>query len=237
MKRPGILAVSVLLSIGACFISFLLWYDNRVGFRDAGAMADLVAASFGMISVIWLACAVFMQKSELILQRAELILQREEIARLALANESQNEILSRQNVSSLQAHLASVVQGLVNSQWEHLENSVNDLQYKLEENKRKELDGDATFKRRKVNSEDVSLFFDCGEKELVETRTNYAEIAELMEPRFQFNVLRRVASVARRNNVVDWYRKDLPFLISTSGDLATANLYLLLNAAIIDSAK
>jgi hypothetical protein len=84
------------LSFVPLILGALVWWDNKSGFRDAGAFADLLAAVFGMVSVVWLVAAVLLQHEELALQRQELSLQRQEVCRIADETNRQASLMNAQ---------------------------------------------------------------------------------------------------------------------------------------------
>jgi hypothetical protein len=105
MNSRRIAIIGISLAFFALMAGFLVWYDNKAGYRDAGALAELLAAVFGMVSVALIVTAILLQTRDLDLQREEirlqrrsLDLQREEMHRLAVANEKQSKIHGERKV-------------------------------------------------------------------------------------------------------------------------------------------
>jgi hypothetical protein len=226
MRLIGTVSAGIAATVAASIVSLQVWVDNMTGFRDAGAMADLIAATFAMISAIWLICAVFLQRAELGLQRAELKLQREEIARLAEASEQQNLILAGQTQAALKANLTFLLQGLVKSQWRHMEECIDETIKKVAQEFVDQDPSLGRFAERFATPKGLSLRFEEG---VGRAAAAYERLYEGLKGIFQFHTVERWAQAAAENGLLAWFQEDLPFTVDLD-DVNTANLYIALHA-------
>jgi DNA-binding XRE family transcriptional regulator len=219
---------SLLLSFLASLLAVLVWQDNRPGFRDAGSMADLIAATFAMISAIWLVCAVFMQRTELQLQREELALQREELARLAEASEDQNQIMLEQGKITFKADLANIVQGVINSQWSHIAPQLKIVMKTLAERCLAENPSLGEYADHRVRQNGILFYFSADLDNPV--HVSYVQVFDGIKEKYQVQILVRLATLAVEGGQLSWFSEDLPFTISMENPADAASLYIVLNA-------
>lgn len=235
-KVPGVGILLILTGV-AVAAGLLVWLDNVQGFRDAGALAELLAAVFGMISVIWLAGAVFLQREELSLQRHELSLQRREIERLANATEEQQETLEAQAEIDRKNAIAKNVRNVLAWEAANLSDLVKRTLKTFFENKIATEEGVALGSRyasHTVSKDEIRFYYlpRAQDNDFVEAR--YEDIHGYLIDSAEFYAFRVIINIARlceEAGMLDWFRHDLAFYIDPIAETRNYDVFFILNAA------
>lgn len=234
--RLPILWLCVLLSFACLAIGFLVWVDNKVGFRDADAFSQLLAAVFGMISVIWLAGAVLLQREELTLQRHELGLQRLEVKRLADAAEEQRAIFTSQETIDRKNNIANNVRNILTSHELGLSNFIiKQCKAFVQEDKRvRKLKRSYDLDNFDISIDTIAVNFRYSNGRTGRAKFKYYDFHKYLaslDDFYVFKVLTDTAKNCKAAELLDWFKKDLPFYMDPIEGLAAAEVFLILHAA------
>ena len=197
-------------------VALLVWLDNKVGFRDAEAMATLLAALFSMITTIWLIVTVLLQRAELDLQREELALQRQESRRIADETAQQARLMSMQLEIAMKENLTAEVSAYIKLELADFCAIRKALRARIAEIASERLEtslapqdllhmfGHSIVKVRVRNSDK-------------QMKVRYDELLDVLPGNYRLERMHYMAKRAMQVDLGDWFRIQMPFLI---GDIA-----------------
>jgi hypothetical protein len=214
-------------------VGALVWHDNQVGFRDAGAFADLLAAVFGMISVVWLVGAVLLQREELMLQREELTLQRGEVQRLADETTRQATLMDEQLAIQRKATLVEEFRSFLLSESARLVELRDEIATLVDNAARRQLGIDeGPIRWRYYGRKHIRVMVvrtpDADEEE---THVRYAEIARDVAANPRIRRGHQLWRRCQRLNLGFWFRRHLPYLAGPVPDLTVYQIIAFANVA------
>ncbi len=197
-------------------VALLVWLDNKAGFRDAEAMATLLAALFSMITTIWLIVTVLLQRAELDLQREELALQRQESRRIADETAQQARLMSMQLEIAMKENLTAEASAYIRLELPEFCAIRKALRARIAELASERLGASLapedlrhtfghTIVRVRVRSSDK------------QTRVKYGDLLDVLPKDYRMERVHYMARRAAQVNLEDWFRIEMPFLI---GDIS-----------------
>jgi hypothetical protein len=217
----------------ALVIGYLVWADNRNGFRDAGAMADLLAALFSMITTTWLIITVWIQRRELDLQREELALQRAESTRIADETSRQAKLMAAQLAIALKQSIVADTTAYLRTRIGKVEGVANELRAAATALAVQRLECAPEEIGARVFASNAIQFKHATKPDRVAVQ--YQELGQTLPTDLLLETLNKWYQRAKDADLEEWFRVELPYSVGhleeSGRRVTTAEIRLIIGVA------